>query len=63
MSDGETGHKSGGTDHDWNIEGTAHICGLEQLPDKILDIHETERYAVFSDGETLLLVPDDEVNP
>lgn len=52
-----------GTDRDWTIEGTAHISGLGQLPDKIIDMHEVERYAVFADGETLLLVPVDEVEP
>jgi hypothetical protein len=48
---------------DWRIEGTAHITGLEQLPDKILDMHAVEEYAVFSDGETLLLKPVNEVDP
>lgn len=48
---------------DWSIEGTAHVCGLGELPDKILDMHTTEQYAVFSDGETLLLKPAEEVEP
>jgi hypothetical protein len=51
------------SDGDWQIEGTAHICGLGHLPDKIHDMHETEVYAVFSDGETLLLKPASEVQP
>jgi len=55
--------KDAGRYHDWIIEGTAHISGLEGLPSRILDMNETERYAVFSDGETLLLVPDSEVDP
>ena len=53
----------GGVAHNWQIEGTAHISGLGQLPDRILDMKETEMYAVFSDGETLLLKPADEVDP
>lgn len=53
----------GGTERNWVVEGAAHKCGLGGLPDRVLDMHETERYAVFSDGETLLLVPDDEVEP
>ncbi|WP_167837297.1 hypothetical protein [Halosimplex halophilum] len=51
------------TDRDWTVVGTAHICGLGQLPDKILDMHTTEQYAVFADGEDLLLTPVDEVEP
>ena len=51
------------TERDWTIEGTAHICGLDTLPQRVLDLHETEEYAVFSDGETLLLKPADEVDP
>jgi hypothetical protein len=51
------------TERNWVVEGAAHICGLTGLPDRVLDMHETERYAVFADGETLLLVPDDEVEP
>lgn len=59
MSDGCVGD----TERDWMIEGTSHISGLSGLPDRIFEMHETERYAVFSDGEALLFVPDDEVNP
>lgn len=55
--------ESSDRERDWMIEGTAHISGLEGLPSRILDMNEAERYAVFSDGETLLLVPDSEVNP
>jgi|GEM_PF-4485256 len=57
------GGQVGDTDHDWTIQGTAHICGLGQLPDKIIDMHTTEQYAVFADGEDLLLTPVDEVEP
>lgn len=54
------------SDHEWTIEGTAHISGLGGLPDRVIDMNEAERYAVFSNAETnetLLLVPDEEVNP
>jgi len=48
---------------DWELEGISHVCGLNSLPDRVLDLHDTEVYAVFSDGETLLLTPVREVEP
>ncbi len=61
-------HKKGdvnekNTEWDWTIRGTAHVSGLDALPNVILDMHEVAEYAVFSDGETLLLKPVDEVEP
>jgi len=55
--------ESANTQFNWQIEGTAHKIGLDALPDKITEMHETDEYAVFSDGETLLLKPTDEVEP
>lgn len=49
--------------NDWKVMGTAHKCGLGGLPDIVLDMKETVRYAVFADGEALLMVPDDQVEP
>lgn len=54
MTDGE---------RDWTLAGTAHVSGLPGLPDIVLDLHETEKYAVFAYGERLQLVPIEEVDP
>lgn len=63
MTQNDTADETGETDRDWKVEGAAHVCGLEGLPERVLEMHETDRYAVFSSGEILLLVPDTDVDP
>jgi len=48
---------------DWTLEGVSYIHDREMLPDKVADMHETDHFAVFSNGERLLFVPRDEVEP
>jgi len=49
---------------EWSLEGVAFGETVrEGMPDKVYDLHSATAYAVFTDGETILLQPTEEIEP